>query len=142
MERKARYNIKSFYLLDKKKKENYMSVLMGEIADADSKKEVEYMPKIMDYKGLCPTCNNNSVCVYPRDTGRQVLECEEFSSINAAPPLNTAAILLSQSTGSRVRIDSKKEIYKSNGLCRNCEQKGDCTYPKLEGGVWHCEEYK
>jgi hypothetical protein len=28
------------------------------------------------------------------------------------------------------------------GLCRNCARLDDCTYPKPEGGVWHCNEYE
>lgn len=28
------------------------------------------------------------------------------------------------------------------GLCRNCARLTDCTYPKPEGGVWHCDEYE
>ena len=28
------------------------------------------------------------------------------------------------------------------GLCRNCARLVDCTYPKPEGGVWHCDEYE
>ena len=28
------------------------------------------------------------------------------------------------------------------GLCMDCEYRNDCTYPKPEGGVWHCGEYR
>lgn len=28
------------------------------------------------------------------------------------------------------------------GLCRNCARLVDCTYPRPEGGVWHCDEYE
>ena len=28
------------------------------------------------------------------------------------------------------------------GLCSLCENRTTCTYPKPEGGVWHCEEYR
>jgi hypothetical protein len=28
------------------------------------------------------------------------------------------------------------------GLCRNCARLSDCTYPRPESGVWHCEEYE
>jgi hypothetical protein len=27
------------------------------------------------------------------------------------------------------------------GLCANCENWETCTFPRSEGGVWHCEEY-
>jgi len=28
------------------------------------------------------------------------------------------------------------------GLCVNCEDRETCVYPKPDGGVWHCEEYR
>lgn len=28
------------------------------------------------------------------------------------------------------------------GLCKNCQKRDDCKLPKLEGGVWRCEEYE
>jgi len=28
------------------------------------------------------------------------------------------------------------------GLCVNCEDRETCIYPKPEGGVWRCEEYR
>lgn len=28
------------------------------------------------------------------------------------------------------------------GLCRTCARWSDCTYPKPEGGVWHCDEHE
>ncbi len=28
------------------------------------------------------------------------------------------------------------------GLCKNCEKRTVCTYPKSPAGIWHCEEYE
>jgi hypothetical protein len=28
------------------------------------------------------------------------------------------------------------------GLCPTCDFRSTCMYPKPEGGVWHCEEYR
>lgn len=28
------------------------------------------------------------------------------------------------------------------GLCSHCKKLDHCTYPKPEGGVWDCDEYK
>jgi len=28
------------------------------------------------------------------------------------------------------------------GLCKSCANRETCTFPKPEGGVWHCEEYR
>jgi hypothetical protein len=27
------------------------------------------------------------------------------------------------------------------GLCADCAARETCTFPRPEGGVWHCEEY-
>jgi hypothetical protein len=27
------------------------------------------------------------------------------------------------------------------GLCSNCENRNTCVNSRMEGGVWHCEEY-
>ena len=35
-------------------------------------------------------------------------------------------------------IDQRGE----RGLCCTCEDCRVCKYPKPEGGVWHCEEYR
>jgi NADH-quinone oxidoreductase subunit E len=32
-------------------------------------------------------------------------------------------------------------IGKYKGLCLNCANRETCTFPKPEGGVWHCDEY-
>jgi (2Fe-2S) ferredoxin/predicted RNA-binding Zn-ribbon protein involved in translation (DUF1610 family) len=32
-------------------------------------------------------------------------------------------------------------IGKYRGLCLNCAKREFCTFPKPEGGVWHCDEY-
>ncbi len=37
---------------------------------------------------------------------------------------------------------AKNDSPSARGLCSNCENSGSCNYPKPEGGVWHCEEYK
>ena len=31
---------------------------------------------------------------------------------------------------------------KPNGLCIDCEDRGDCSLTAAEGGIWHCEEYR
>jgi len=35
-----------------------------------------------------------------------------------------------------------KDQDKLVGLCVDCEARHNCTFPKSEGGVWHCEEYR
>ncbi len=43
---------------------------------------------------------------------------------------------------SMARRPAEEEAAKYAGLCVNCEHRRTCTYPKPEGGVWHCEDYE
>ena len=38
--------------------------------------------------------------------------------------------------------EKEKNSNKYKGLCKDCKNRKTCTYPKSEGGVWHCEEYQ
>ena len=38
--------------------------------------------------------------------------------------------------------DKKPDVDKHRELCTICEDKNVCVFPKPEGGVWHCEEYR
>ncbi len=42
------------------------------------------------------------------------------------------------------RDDVKSKEYDNNflGLCKNCDDRVDCMYPKPESGIWHCEAYQ
>ena len=98
------------------------------------KQEVNNMPKKKDPKGLCSSCRSGSTCTYTKDCQYPVLQCEEFDGYAPAPVRakvkKTAAALEEKDTG------------KYKGLCVNCEDRKTCRFPKPEGGVWHCEEYR
>ena len=38
--------------------------------------------------------------------------------------------------------DDEDDFARYRGLCSNCEERRSCAFPKPEGGVWHCEEYR
>jgi hypothetical protein len=93
--------------------------------------------KKVEYRGLCSTCKRASTCTFPRDPNRPVLQCDEFVGYEYTPDKKKSS---SSDSESKVTIsDSAKSSYK--GLCRLCEKRETCTYPKPEGGVWHCDEY-
>jgi len=87
--------------------------------------------------GLCMTCNNASDCMFKQLPNQPVLYCEEFE-IDSAPSVETDE----QITPAPFSFDAEKESLKSMGLCCNCENRETCGFPKPEGGVWHCEEYR
>jgi hypothetical protein len=89
-------------------------------------------------QGLCSGCRNAPTCVFPRDPGKPLLQCEEFEGFPSAPP-PPASIEITPACGARAGPRTKR---KYKGLCRDCENRRTCTFPKSEGGVWHCEEYR
>jgi hypothetical protein len=84
------------------------------------------------YKGLCSTCKNASTCTFPRDVNRPVMHCDEFDGYEG-PKTKVIPRL-------KPEVDTDETVLK--GLCRNCEERHHCTYPKPAGGVWHCDEYR
>ena len=86
--------------------------------------------------GLCSCCNSHQTCTFRRNDGDPILQCEEFDGM----------------IPSRLKVVSRRKPLKMSfptgdsdllpGLCGVCEDRTACTYPKPEGGVWHCEEYR
>ena len=91
------------------------------------------------YPGLCSTCKNAPFCTFSRDRQKPVLNCEEFE-------VDTDPLVKNAENDDPVEIVSadagKKDLNKFTGLCINCDNRRTCTFPKPEGGIWHCEEYK
>ena len=92
----------------------------------------------MKYRGLCSTCKHSECGKFPRDPNKPVLYCEEFEieKTSSITPPGKEQPLVSGPTV--IDEDSTKFI----GLCSDCEGRQTCTFPKSEGGVWHCEEYR
>lgn len=91
----------------------------------------------IEYRGLCSTCKKAPMCTYPRDKDRSVLQCDEFEGYEYTPEkeMTFAASFMPK------RSSLDKDLGKYKGLCKLCEKRETCTYPKPEGGVWHCDEY-
>ncbi|MFC1888856.1 hypothetical protein ACFL4G_03765 [Thermodesulfobacteriota bacterium] len=94
------------------------------------------------YGGLCETCNKAETCIYQRDPNQPVLQCEEFDGYEPKTMKELTSRqpeLKSKHVGSR---GGEKDSDQYLGLCSNCENRHSCTYPKQDGGVWHCEDYR
>ena len=92
--------------------------------------------------GLCSSCQSGADCTYNRDPRLPILQCEEFEGIVPSPvemivPRN---IPLTKFRKNPLPPHDPFQNYK--GLCSTCEERATCIYPKPEGGVWHCEEYR
>ena len=120
-------------LVIKKKEVSKMSATKQSCVGILSTKE----EKKKEYRGLCSTCKKAPMCTFHRDLDRPVLQCDEFEGYEYTPDKKTLPRTSSKAKLSALDKDSGK--YK--GLCRLCEKRETCTYPKSEGGVWHCDEY-
>lgn len=84
-------------------------------------------------------CQIASECTFPRLPGRAVRQCEEFKGMDLRDERNPAeGSLLPRSGFECDEVDYRTKM----GLCWNCANHTNCTFPKSEGGVWHCEEYQ
>lgn len=97
----------------------------------------------VEYSGLCSTCQNSSDCTLPRDAHKPVFYCEQFE-IERPAPIRTAGKIRSPMADSRSASEAveAEEATSFFGLCRDCECRNTCVFPKFEGGIWHCEEYQ
>lgn len=87
------------------------------------------------YQGLCSCCVNLTICTFIKNSSQPVLYCEEFddddrSVREIAHPIQKA------------RSKEKSYLENHKGLCVTCEHCDKCIFPKQEGGVWRCEEYR
>jgi len=105
------------------------------------KEEKTYIDKNR-YLGLCSYCKSAPNCTFVRNPDRPVCECEEFDESIYAPVRvpNQKNVLLKNLSNSPSTSEDPFHLYK--GLCSQCEERANCIYPKPEGGVWHCEEFR
>ena len=49
-----------------------------------------------------------------------------------------------QKTEKKQDNEAEKETLSGRfrGLCATCDNADDCSFPKDDAGVWHCEEYR
>lgn len=88
------------------------------------------------YPGLCTTCVNEPQCTFPRSVDRPVMFCEEFDGVVEVKP---RLLMESPPPTERLAVVDRGRF---RGLCMTCEKRETCTFPKPEGGVFHCEEFE
>jgi hypothetical protein len=98
-------------------------------------------PSGVVYRGLCSTCEGAANCTFPRDPNRPILHCDELDSYKPETVTVKEEAGAELSTPKAASRAKKKEAGEYKGLCVNCENRETCTFPKPEGGVWHCDEY-
>ncbi|MBN1788451.1 MAG: hypothetical protein JW806_08665 [Sedimentisphaerales bacterium] len=84
---------------------------------------------------LCANCKHAATCTFPKDPDKPSFFCEEFELAEVLPrkvaPAPVAKLHL-----------PKEDESEFKGLCSDCENRKTCKFPKPEGGVWHCQEYR
>ena len=85
-------------------------------------------------QGICAACVYGDDCTLRTDSDRAILQCEQFE-LAFPKGYPQAPARRHTVTGN----DHHTEGY--TGLCSNCEKRDTCTYIRLEGGIWRCEEY-
>jgi hypothetical protein len=89
--------------------------------------------------GVCSACMHEMTCAHPRDLEHPPLECAEFEiAVRPADPVDGSAC----TDGHEAAALGAELPAGIKGLCVNCEERASCAYPKPEGGVWRCEEYR
>ena len=63
-----------------------------------------------------------------------IWDCEDFDDYVEPVPQTLRA-------GAEVRAEVE-DTGGRTGLCVNCAERLACRFPRPEGGVWHCAEYK
>ena len=89
--------------------------------------------------GICRTCRSGMTCELISTANEPVLQCEQFEPV--APVIRSTP---KRPAGSLLRAAEQSDSDSSGhlGLCRSCQNRDGCTYPRQEAGVWHCEEYQ
>ena len=82
-------------------------------------------------RSLCPSCDPPGPCAMVADKDQPVHHCEEYQP-SVAPSRQ-------RENGRPQEPPYDWESYR--GLCVTCGNRASCTFPKPEGGVWHCEEF-
>jgi len=96
------------------------------------------MSENVEQNTICSTCQHKPYCTNARNASGSIIYCEEFELEYPATP---------ESQG-KVRQISQRYSYEKQepngliGLCSDCRGWRSCTFPKPEGGIWHCEEYE
>ena len=88
-------------------------------------------------RGICWVCVYGGDCTLAANHDRPVIQCAQFEPFPAPSGETAGQPIETRQKPSAVVTDSVEYL----GLCKTCENRADCTFPRGEGGVWHCDEY-
>lgn len=87
--------------------------------------------------GICATCSYAAGCAHRiRNAHTAIWNCENYDDYYTVEiPVSPRA----QKVGVEAGTITEARVV---GLCVNCIRRQTCAFPRLPGGVWHCEEYE
>lgn len=88
------------------------------------------------FPALCTTGANEPDRTFHRFVDRPLMFCIELDGVVEAQPRFSAEGLPATE---RLAVFDRVRF---RGLCMTCEKRETCTFPKPEGGVFHCEEFE
>ncbi len=96
----------------------------------------------LSLNGICATCIHADGCAYVEAADSPKTFCEQFES-DIVSTLSATDLSNLRSMPARLKKESEAiRQAKTLGLCVNCAQVDTCVFPRPEGGIWHCEEYR
>jgi hypothetical protein len=94
------------------------------------------MPESLESRGICGVCALGRDCELADGCETPMMNCEEF-----VPDPALVRDVVNLAIVRQAHVTQQSRSRRHLGLCQNCEHREDCTFPRNEGGVWHCEEY-
>jgi len=87
-----------------------------------------------DYQDICTTCIHVDGCMNAVPERRPIYFCEEFDDYTPRPETRDLRV--------EVAVPKTENPGEHTGICMNCDHRETCMSSSIEGGIWHCEEYR
>ena len=94
------------------------------------------------FTGLCATCKKVDNCVNVQNDDLPVVECEEYEADGLTFSETIEVDVPTATEKAKPTAREAEGETAIEGLCETCIHRESCTFPRLEGGVWHCEHYE
>ncbi|MDD4309153.1 MAG: hypothetical protein PHO32_02125 [Candidatus Cloacimonetes bacterium] len=89
----------------------------------------DILDKTFNKSGLCAYCQHKLACCLASSCSL-IYDCDDYEAGEETNCLLTCSTL-----------DVCKDIEEGYGLCAHCQNSSLCQLKRINGGVWHCEEY-
>jgi hypothetical protein len=99
--------------------------------EMDSYIKRDFLDKSFNRSGLCAYCTRKVTCCL-NDTYGLVFDCDDYDAGDEASCSLTFTTL-------DMCCEDESSIY---GLCVGCQNRDICQLKRINGGIWHCDEYQ